>query len=860
MLTTHIRDRDISDTPFKFDKNVVCPQPFQLSELYMDDCTDLSTFDYTTRSRWEMAITWGMGFLYITLVLFVRMSIAAYCKHRKAQILGSGLIKQCGNADGSSIIGSDGKVLLFWEVYNGSAENLRQVAIKCGPGKHIKIYFSDSVIRNINLCHQQQLTIQRPANDAVHVAIKIPCEYDINLRCNSALDRTTFIDRLQAFLSDIGVGHTIEEPQRIVEKTVYTKKDRQRLLENFFKSIFCKGAQGAMVDTSEACKDILECELTREEFADALSLKKDSLFVEQMFQLIDKSGCGLISVTKFLVIISLTFARGSLEDKVKLIFSTYDVDRRGVLECREIKKMLKVILELANTAVSDGMALDKQVTEMFESSSWKNKQLLTLEEFSVLLREKRLDQSLARLAVDNISDPDSEEKSGIDVTTTHFDSTIPHALSKVVEAYATNHDSHLKDKDSKHTASESAHEIPVQKRALIRTRIGRAFANFLRLLENYKLHIFYLALFELIVIGIFVERAYDYSIEREHTGLRRITGHYLVIARGAASVIMFIYSILLLTMSRNFIIYLRDTIFNYYIPLDSYVNFHKIVALHAVVFTFMHIIGHGVNFYHITTQRPDDLNCLFREVYHSTHVLPKFSHWLFLTITGFAGFLLFLVYTFILSFSIPYLRRRAFQAFWYTHHLYYIFYILLLFHGSGRLVQDPLFGNILLGPGIIYAIDFLISASRKKHTVAVVHADNLPSQVIRVSFKRPTGFDYKAGQWLRVASSTHNRSEFHSFTITSAPHEEYLSLHIRAVGPWTINFLEHCNKANLCRHAYPKLVIDGPFGEGHQDWSHYEVSILVGGGIGVTPFASILKELVHRFNIGARVQCRRVRQ
>jgi len=41
--------------------------------------------------------------------------------------------------------------------------------------------------------------------------------------------------------------------------------------------------------------------------------------------------------------------------------------------------------------------------------------------------------------------------------------------------------------------------------------------------------------------------------------------------------------------------------------------------------------------------------------------------------------------------------------------------------------------------------------------------------------------------------------------------------------------------------ARPKLHLDGPYGEGHQDWHRYEVSVLVGGGIGVTPFASILK-------------------
>jgi predicted ferric reductase len=41
--------------------------------------------------------------------------------------------------------------------------------------------------------------------------------------------------------------------------------------------------------------------------------------------------------------------------------------------------------------------------------------------------------------------------------------------------------------------------------------------------------------------------------------------------------------------------------------------------------------------------------------------------------------------------------------------------------------------------------------------------------------------------------------------------------------------------------SLPKIYLDGPYGEGHQDWWRYEVSILVGGGIGVTPFASILK-------------------
>ncbi|RXG52111.1 Dual oxidase 1 [Armadillidium vulgare] len=45
---------------------------------------------------------------------------------------------------------------------------------------------------------------------------------------------------------------------------------------------------------------------------------------------------------------------------------------------------------------------------------------------------------------------------------------------------------------------------------------------------------------------------------------------------------------------------------------------------------------------------------------------------------------------------------------------------------------------------------------------------------------------------------------------------------------------------------YPEIYIDGPFGEGHQTWWKYEVVVFVGGGIGVTPFASILKDIAFK--------------
>lgn len=58
---------------------------------------------------------------------------------------------------------------------------------------------------------------------------------------------------------------------------------------------------------------------------------------------------------------------------------------------------------------------------------------------------------------------------------------------------------------------------------------------------------------------------------------------------------------------------------------------------------------------------------------------------------------------------------------------------------------------------------------------------------------------------MRIACVPLNKNEYHPFTLSSAPHEENLSLHIRAVGPWTTNLRKVYDPNNLQRHAYPKV-------------------------------------------------------
>lgn len=57
-----------------------------------------------------------------------------------------------------------------------------------------------------------------------------------------------------------------------------------------------------------------------------------------------------------------------------------------------------------------------------------------------------------------------------------------------------------------------------------------------------------------------------------------------------------------------------------------------------------------------------------------------------------------------------------------------------------------------------------------------------------------------------------------------------------------------------CTHALPtstyththRIAVDGPFGTASEDVFTHQVGLLVGAGIGVTPFASILKSVFYK--------------
>ncbi|XP_043536211.1 dual oxidase 2 isoform X1 [Chiloscyllium plagiosum] len=831
-----------------------CPQPKQLTIDDLEPCVGATRLDYFEGS--------GAGFGIIIVILCCLPLIClipayAVAYYRKTQFKKlqrrnrhESIIKKIEHGAGIKAC--------EWQ---GPNEVLRPVDIYFDVKGCIKVLDSKrSPIRIIHLT--KDIDIIKSNNDQRILMIKVPKEYDLVLFFDAEEDRYDFIEQLRVHLQANNTQLNLKEmSQKAILKEAVTKQQRSKILDTFFRRVF---AQVLEIDRSDAgdftteisrkTKESLNCELTRVEFADALGLKDDSMFVEQMFSLADKDGNGYLSFREFLDIL-IIFMKGSPEEKSKLMFRMYDVDGNGFLSKSEFSVLLRSFIEISNNCLSKAQA-EEVMDSLFKEAGFQGKEDLTWEDFHYLFRDHSDELELAKL---NVKGMDIREKPN-KYHRVSFLKVNPY--KNMQESAVENIGQEFRNRVNKKSPHHRPRPYTEAKREKYnRSKVHQKVQQFKRFIENYRRHIVCVLIFYGIAAGVFVERAYHYAIGAETTGIPQTTYIGIIISRGSAASISFMYSYILLTMCRNLITFLRETFLNHYIPFDAAVDFHRWVAMSAVVLAILHSAGHGVNVYSFCVSSLSSLACLFPSVFFDdgSELPQKYYWWFFETIPGMTGVLLLVVMAIMYVFASRQLRRMSFRAFWVTHHLYVILYILILIHGSSNLIQQQSFYLYFIAPGLIYLCDKLISLSRKKKEVTVVKAELLPSGVTYLEFKRPQDFEYKSGQWVRIACISLGADEYHPFTLTSAPNEDTLSLHIRAVGPWTTKLRETYSPENVGNlGGNPKIYLDGPFGEGHQEWNQFEVSVLVGGGIGVTPFSSILKDLVFKSSMFSKIACKKV--
>jgi len=830
----------------------------QIDRHNTEDCTEPETYDYFSNSESSFILTFiGIGTVILGFVglLFILAKMKRQKRQEKMVII-AGKLRQSFHKENKNTIPYSAS-----EWVDRKSPMRPVVVMMDSQTKQVQVKNQlGHLLRALDLAHNQLIEVHI-ISDGQYIMLRVSNYYDLVLKFETQYLRDIFLQGFEEFVLQVGVTRKrITIALKPALQQAITRKDRQKRLEMFFRVVFSQAFKISHSEDeilkldSNAAREIIYTELTMSEFAEALSMPAESEFVRKMFALVDKDKNGFISFREFVDML-IIFAKGTADDKAKLMFDMYDIDATGQLTPEEFKNMIMSLMENVRDDVEQH-DVQRAIDTILSSEGLAKKGAITVQDFQKLLTNNKEKLGIDHLNLSGIPAPQQQQQSSASnrsfsqyarLTAFSIYRDISELTSETGSTANTDGVTPVRSDPSidndQEVALQNTKQKPIKASFWISTRPIR------RAIENYSREIFWMTLYTLVLLAIFAERAYYYSVEREHSGLRHIAGYGVTVTRGAASAMMFTYSSLLLTMCRNTITILRDTFLHIYIPFDSAVSFHKYIAIWALVFTVMHCIGHGFNFYSISTQTSDDLTCLFRNFFHATHEIPKFHYWCWQTITGVTGILLTLLTALMFIFALPSARRKLYNAFWFTHSLYPVFYLLMILHGAGRLIQPPFFYYFFLGPCILFTIDRLISVTRKKAEIPVVRAELLPSNVTLLEFKKPVNFEYKSGQWVRVACPTLNTSEYHPFTLSSAPHEKNLTVHIRAVGPWTTNIRSLYDPSLLREKPLPKIHLDGPYGEGHQDWYQYDVAVLVGGGIGVTPFASILKDIVFQANV-----------
>jgi len=287
-------------------------------------------------------------------------------------------------------------------------------------------------------------------------------------------------------------------------------------------------------------------------------------------------------------------------------------------------------------------------------------------------------------------------------------------------------------------------------------------------------------------------------------------------------------------------------------------------------YTICHVSAHYVNFFNVEKHKLRPVTAI---QIHYTEA------------GGITGHIMLLCMLLMYTTAHAKIRQQSFETFWYTHHLFIPFLLGLYTHATGCFVRDtpgpfsPFDGKNFwahclgyegwrweLWAGGFYFLERVYREIRARRQTEIVRVVRHPYDAMEIQFKKPS-MKYKAGQWLFLNVPSVSRHQWHPFTITSCPFDPYISVHIRQVGDFTRALGDALGAGPAQAKLYddvdpngmfevalengqkmPALRIDGPYGAPAEDVFDNEIAVLIGTGIGVTPWAAILKNIWHLRN------------
>ncbi|KAK6850022.1 hypothetical protein PG995_013855 [Apiospora arundinis] len=321
-------------------------------------------------------------------------------------------------------------------------------------------------------------------------------------------------------------------------------------------------------------------------------------------------------------------------------------------------------------------------------------------------------------------------------------------------------------------------------------------------------------------------------------------GWGVVLAKTCAGALYPTLFFLLLSMSRYFATFMRrSTRVSRFVNWDLSQAFHIRISLVALGLATLHAIGHLSGSFNWGS-RPENQEAVGKLIGEDNVPRPYVAY--VRSLPGYTGITALGLICLLSIFSIPQIRTKCYELFQLFHLLMFPIIGLLMAHGALGLLQWPMLGYFLAFPTLLIVVERTIRVGLGFHNIkATIQVLDEETVEVKATIPHTRMWQYEAGQYVFLQVPAISFFQWHPFTVSTCVGKD-VWLHIKTDGNWTSKLRKLGEKGTNNEKGDAvdiKIGINGPFGAPAQRFYDFSHTIIVGAGIGVTPFSGILADL-----------------
>jgi predicted ferric reductase len=337
--------------------------------------------------------------------------------------------------------------------------------------------------------------------------------------------------------------------------------------------------------------------------------------------------------------------------------------------------------------------------------------------------------------------------------------------------------------------------------------------------------------------------AYGYFIFATQAASVAYAGIWLPIARGFGLMLMITTQFVIFFMIRGLLTRIRLVVPKWTVLtsiLDKHVLMHRLLAGSLVPASIVHTVAH-----YLGMARALELN-------PSGMTMPRApgSETVYLSWPFVSGYVLWIILLLFAGLSAQSVRRKMFEVFHYPHlTLTWLWVVFLVNHGA---IQWSGFGvpaSVILVLPIFLAYGIERGLSIRAATNPAIHIESASvygtTMVVQINL-RGSNYKYHTGMYSMLRVPEISKYQWHPMTIASGS-EHQLRLVMGIAGNWTDALAKLIMKAQSVPKGqpvkYPKIDVRGGYGAPASGIQIANYAIMVGGGVGATPFLSFLSSI-----------------